>query len=208
MSCEIRSIETTRQWLADLLKRADSGNASELRQVKAMLADPEGKCLVNALGDVAHRAESELVRLMGGPVCQAALQEKLRALREELTGPAPSAAERLLVERVVACWLQVAHADTLATTNDQSIEQAKFNQRRQDRAHRRFLSAVKTLAAVQRLALPIKVDVNLEANVTARLADESNAQRPRCCPPTSATDPNLRTVTGRVRSTTVAGRLG
>jgi hypothetical protein len=43
-----------------------------------------------------------------------------------------------------------------------------YYQRRQDRAHRRFLSAVKTLATVRRLALPTLVAVS----VTGRVARE------------------------------------
>jgi len=36
------------------------------------------------------------------------------AMRTELAGPRPSPIERLLVQRVVACWLQVYHADAMA----------------------------------------------------------------------------------------------
>ena len=47
--------------------------------------------------------------------------------------------------------------------SDMSITQADYFQRRIDRAHRRFLSAVETLARVRKLALPI-LQVNIARN--------------------------------------------
>ena len=45
--------------------------------------------------------------------------------------------------------------------------------RRQDSAHRRFLSACKTLAVVRRLALPVKIDVSVAASVAAVVETEN-----------------------------------
>jgi len=52
-----------------------------------------------------------------------------------------------------------------------------YNQRRQDRAHRRFLSAIRTLATVRRLALPTLVAVNVTGMV-AREAEPALESRP------------------------------
>jgi len=97
---------------------------------------------------------------------------QLESLRTELAGPHPSPIERLLVERVVACWLQVCVADYgAAQRGSHTFVQGDYDQRRQDRAHKRFLSAVRTLATVRRLALPIRVDVSVagtfETTITA-----------------------------------------
>jgi hypothetical protein len=56
----------------------------------------------------------------------------------------------LLIDRVATCWIQCSHADfvTAALAENATIQQSEFRQRRQDRAHRRFLAAVKSLAAV------------------------------------------------------------
>ena len=43
-----------------------------------------------------------------------------------------------------------------------TVKQSEFFQRRQDRAHRRYLSAIRTLAQVRRLLLP-PVQVNIGA---------------------------------------------
>jgi hypothetical protein len=81
-----------------------------------------------------------------------------------LAGPEPSVLERLLVDRVVACWIQIEYADLayaqLATTLTSGHRD--YLQRRQDRAHRRYLSAIRTLAQVRRLVEPV-VQVNIGA---------------------------------------------
>src|SRR5262245_53031389 len=83
---------------------------------------------------------------------------KLELLRAELAGPSPSPVERLLVERAVACWLQVQDADVRyaqAQPGGPSTAHNEFLQRRMDRAHRRYLSALRTLALVRKLAVPV-----------------------------------------------------
>jgi hypothetical protein len=87
-----------------------------------------------------------------------ALTRKLHNLRTELSGPAPTPVERLLVERIVTCWLQLQYVDVrFAQAKDLSPSQADFHQRRINHAHKRFLSAVKTLATVRRLAVPVLI---------------------------------------------------
>jgi hypothetical protein len=42
-----------------------------------------------------------------------------------------------------------------------TLQQGEYFQRRQDRAHRRYLSAIRSLAAVRRLQVPTAVQVNI-----------------------------------------------
>lgn len=79
------------------------------------------------------------------------------------------------MDRVVACWLQVQEADLrYAQAGNCSFPQANFHLKRQDRAHRRFLSAMKTLATVRKLALPM-LQVNIGENqVNVASADMDN----------------------------------
>ncbi|HUY32084.1 MAG TPA: hypothetical protein VMV69_04830 [Pirellulales bacterium] len=124
-------------------------------------------------GDLAKTAIDTLLALRFGEqlASQEAVRHKMAELRAELMGEHPSALERLLVERVVVCWLHAYHADE-QTCNMGSITLpwAEYRQRNQDRAHRRYLSAMKTLGTVRRLALPIKLDVNLAATVETKAA--------------------------------------
>src|SRR5262249_12071994 len=70
-------------------------------------------------------------------------------------GPAASPLERLLAARVVACWLQVSYFDALVTqARDANPARAKLLLQQQDSAHRRQLSAARTLATVRKLLVP------------------------------------------------------
>ena len=93
------------------------------------------------------------------------LPRKLDQLRAELGGPDPAPLERLLVKRVVSCWLHLHHLElTYASKESMSLELGAYYQRCLDRAHRRYLSAIKTLAVVRRLALPVLLaQVNIAA---------------------------------------------
>jgi hypothetical protein len=51
-----------------------------------------------------------------------------------------------------------------------TIGQADYQQRRIDRAHRRFLSAVETLARVRKLAVPM-LQVNVAKNQQINMAE-------------------------------------
>ena len=87
------------------------------------------------------------------------LRAKMEALRVELAGPSPL--ERVLAERIVACWLHLYHLEMGYANKDSiSLELAAHYQRSIDRAHKRYLSAIKTLAVVRKLAVPV-LQVNI-----------------------------------------------
>ena len=100
-----------------------------------------------------------------------AIPRKLARLRAELEGPAPNSIERLLAERAAFCWLVVwQYESVLVHATEMTNKQSEFHQRRIDAAHRRFLSAVRTLAQVRKLAIP-SIQVNIgqnQVNVTGQ----------------------------------------
>ena len=65
-------------------------------------------------GDLAEQAELSLVRRICGDqlAMKESIKQKLQQLRLELAGPNPTPIERILVERMVACWLHVQFADS------------------------------------------------------------------------------------------------
>jgi hypothetical protein len=105
-----------------------------------------------------------LVNLVAGKsaLTREALQRRLAAMRAELAGPNASPLEGLMVERVVACWLQSYSADlSLARAlKELPAKDVEQYQRRQDRAARQYLKALVSLAQVRRLLTPA-VQVNL-----------------------------------------------
>jgi hypothetical protein len=69
----------------------------------------------------------------------------------------------LSVERIIACWLHVQYADQHMVTFEHkggTFREGEYWQRQQDRAHRRYLIAIRTLAQVRRLLAP-NVQVNI-----------------------------------------------
>jgi hypothetical protein len=144
--------------------------------VRRLLRHPEAVELLG--GNLAREAELSFVaNAASGDLARCeALLRKLELLRAELAGLDPSPVERLLVERAVACWLQVQDADVRyaqAQPRSPSPAHNDFLQRRMDRAHRRYLSALRTLATVRKLALPV-LQVNIagkqQVNVGAAAA--------------------------------------
>jgi hypothetical protein len=90
--------------------------------------------------------------------------EILRELNEhaaELAGPNPTPTERSLAETAALCHLQLRYAEVAAfTAGDGTIMEASYY-RRLDFAHRRYLTALRTLATVRRLAVPAVKVVNI-----------------------------------------------
>jgi len=149
-----------------VVERANKGDKNALADVQNMLETYPALAISVLGGDLAKRAEEILVsRITAEQVtfCES-LQAKLKALRAELSGPDPSPIERLMVDRVATCWLQLSHADAMAAQAERiTFTEGDYIQRRQDRAHRRYLSAVKMLAVVRKLALPV-LQINLGQN--------------------------------------------
>jgi hypothetical protein len=150
--------------IVELVRRAEAGDEGALPGIQALFDGDRGERLVEAFGgDMARTAEQLMVARSSGKnlVVREALQRKLAALRAELAGPDPTPIERLLAERAALCWLAVNEFEAAAQQiGPISIEVADYQQRRIDRAHKRFLTALKTLAAVRKLAVPaLRVNV-------------------------------------------------
>jgi hypothetical protein len=95
------------------------------------------------------------------------LVKDLDAFTAGLAGPSPSPVERVLVESAGLDWLflRVAEANMIGGYNSEkglTFAQSEHAQRRVDRAHRRLLSTLRTLATVRRLGVPA-VQINVGA---------------------------------------------
>jgi hypothetical protein len=135
-----------------LLQRCQQGDRGALPQLRAVLDQhPE---VWRHIGDLALHAELAWVDLICGTndSLRESVIRKVRELKVDLGGASPSPLERLLAERVSACWLQVHHADTcFARAKGLSLKEADVAVKRQDRAHRRYLTAIGALATFQKL---------------------------------------------------------
>ena len=147
--------------LREVMEDANDGDEEALSKVKEIFKEAPGMARIFA--DLAGEAERGLVKRLtrGDPLVREALPVRLKAMRKELAGSDPSALERLLAERIVACWLQLQHAEIIYAQNlgGMNIAQSEYHQRRLDKLHRRYLSAIKALAQVRKMGPAIQINV-------------------------------------------------
>jgi hypothetical protein len=92
------------------------------------------------------------------------LEAELRAYAAELAGPAPTPIERTLSETAAVAWFAVRYVEAIVfTAGDRTLNQADYDIRRLDAAHRRYLATLRTLAQVRKMALPA-MQVNIARN--------------------------------------------
>jgi hypothetical protein len=166
------------------MRRAEEGDRTVLAELRPLVDATPG--LWDRAGDVAgfaRRAWTDLVGTTNQFIVEA-VEHKAEELRQELLGDAPTPLERLLVERVVLCWIQVhyleaIYARQLGQSGGMSWAADAGHQRRQDRANRRYLSAIKTLAQVRRLLVPA-VQINVaERQIISQGAPSITTQEPQ-----------------------------
>jgi len=150
--------------LRDLLRRAVEGDASTLPVVREYLKRPGA---LEAYGDLGRAAQQTLIKVFTGKnlLHREALLARCQLLREELAGPDPTPLERLLAERIAACQL---HLDYLELNFSCQVEKGNMGDMKTyllyegciNRAHHRTLAAIKTLALVRKLALPVLINLS------------------------------------------------
>ena len=158
---EVSHLQAAKE-LKALMVRAHDGDEGALPKLREILR--EAPSLAHKLMDPAKISERSAVALYASKddlLAQEAIPVVLKQMRLELEGENPTPLERMLVERVVATWLQVQCYETLYAQNikEMTMTQGEHHQRRIGRAHRRHLSAVRTLAQIRKMgpAVPINI---------------------------------------------------
>jgi hypothetical protein len=161
--------------LMALTDRAQQGDTTALPALREVLKDSTA---VDALGgDLARQAQLTLIAKFSGNnlLFKESLTRKMDLLRGELAGPSPTPLERLLVERVVTTWLHLHHLEMVYAGKDSmSLDLGAYYQRSISSAQKRYLAAIKTLALVRKLAVPV-LQVNIarkQVNVAGPCAAE------------------------------------
>ncbi|HLZ28478.1 MAG TPA: hypothetical protein VKV73_14255 [Chloroflexota bacterium] len=140
-----------------LLAKAKDGNAAATAEVRAALSvDPS---LWDSLGELSSMALGRWIDVVAGErnsVANDAIRRHLRKLKKDLGGDDASPLERLLIQRVQMCWVQVHYAEYVyaAGMDQMSFAQHDFHQRRMTQSQRRYLAAIRSLATVRRLLVP------------------------------------------------------
>jgi hypothetical protein len=150
-------------WLARLRELADAGNAEACRQITEVYDELGFWTKLTGLRYAAEEAWLDLRTERTNLFTRKVLQRELERKRADLLGADPSPLERILVERIGACWLACQHADRLQAVKVKaglSLKEAEYLGRQVERANRSLLRAVKTLATVRKLMQPT-VQINL-----------------------------------------------
>lgn len=139
---------------------SQSGDRPPLPIVRKTTADFDG--------NLERLAREAIIQGLSGEEAgfQEATAAQLEVLRRELLGESPTPIERLLVDRIVACWLQVQDAEiryARELQGERNLWLWEFHQRRCDACHRNYLAAIKALVLVRKLAAPL-----LQVNVAER----------------------------------------
>lgn len=138
----------------EVVARAKAGDTAALPRLRALLdRSPE---LVRHYGDLARQAEAAWVSLAAGNnlYLKETAVRATEAQRAELARPGAGPIERLLVERVVACGLQLNYfsaTEANALAAGDTPRQLQFHARRLGQAERRYLAALGALTSYQRL---------------------------------------------------------
>ncbi len=153
------------QEVRELLERASRGDVTALPAVRQAFKDhPE---LVAALGDLALHAQESLLALATGDCLTAreAIRLEVADLRARLAETTCTELEKLLVERIVVTYIEVFYFDVDLARHLKSCPGSSpaltAAERRLDRAHNRYLTAIRTLATVSRLLKPVPSPVDL-----------------------------------------------
>ena len=169
--------------MRQLLLRAQAGDPAVLPQLRELLdARP---ALWQRLGDLGGHVEEVLLGQAAGRslLARESVRRRMDELRAELAGPAASAVETLLVNRVVICWAQCHLADLEAAQKARAGPQGAHAERRQSGAQARYLAALKQLVLVRKLARPAPSPLELlraPVGETSAPAATRRAGLPRC----------------------------
>jgi hypothetical protein len=153
------------QELADKAEGGEDGARLELRRrLREETPEVVARCSDSARSYRRLLAE----RSSGGnPLRKEAISERAGRMALELAGENPTPLEVLLSERVASLWVLVELQEALlaawyykATSPAFVLQMARL----QESAHRRYLAAIKTLAQVQKLQGPSRVQVNIGGN--------------------------------------------
>jgi len=156
--------------LEALSKRAEDGEEGARKELRRALREsaPEVIARCGGASRVYRRMLAERVAA-GDPLAKEATVERAERMALELAGENPTPLEVLLSERVASLWILVELQEALLAAyyykgGGTAVSVVLQMARLQESAHRRYLAAIKTLAQVQKLQGPSRVQVNIGGN--------------------------------------------
>ena len=169
--------------LRALLARAEQGDRTTLPELQQALdSNPE---IWQHYGDLALQAEAAWLDLIAGTnlLLHECVQRKLDEMKAGLGNVTGSPLEDLVIERVVACWLQVQYADALAAQvrGGPPVQQSVIAQRQRGSQHR-YLLAIKALAVIRKLLRPATAPIDVARRMQRSHGSTSRFDRSHVVP--------------------------
>jgi hypothetical protein len=152
-----------------LSKRAEDGEEGARKELRRALRESAPEVITRCSDSSRFYRHILAERMSGGdPLVEDAIVEQAERIALELAGGNPTRLEVLLSERVASLWvlteLQEALFAAYFKTGEAHLSVVLKITRLQESAHRRYLAAIKTLAQVQKLQGPSRVQVNIGGN--------------------------------------------
>ncbi len=160
---ELEERRATLAKLEDLSERAQDGDEEAVLEIRKILDGSPDLAwrFIKGPATLAESAMIDEITKNKDLASKELLRHQLESMRIEVAGENPSPLERLLAERVVATWLQVQLFEGLYAVGmkNETLSQGDYRQKRLDRAHRRHLSAVRTLAQIRKLGPAVQINI-------------------------------------------------
>lgn len=149
--------------LNTLVQKAESGGEEAVPEIRKILDNNPDLAwhFINGAGKLAESALLEAFTKDGDLAARGLLRHQLESMRIEVAGHNASPLERLLAERVVVTWFEVQLFTGILAKGLKSGTSThdEFRQKRLDRAQRRHLSAVKTLAQIRKMGPALQINI-------------------------------------------------
>ncbi len=160
---EIEELRETVAKLRDLMDKAQDGDENAAFDIRKILDGSPDLAwrFIKGPGKMAEEALIDEFTRDKDLASKELLKHQLKSMRIEVAGENPSPLELLLAERVVATWLQVQLFDAFYAFGMKSgtLSQDEHRQKRLDRAHRRHLSAIRTLAQIRKMGPTVQINI-------------------------------------------------
>ena len=207
--------------LNTVMRQANSGDAAAMARLRQLLDEYPRLWLVQ--GDLSRFAEIKMIQHVMGQdqALGECLQRYVDYLRQELTGPSPTALEQLGAQRILAAWMEVQFLNQkFPEPTGQSLAQQTYVIKLKQAAERRYDMAIKGWLLIKKLQpLPrsaLACDVQLPArrgagSATARVNGVNgtavNGQAKRIHPDTRTNGHNGKAVPAIVSASGTNGKV-
>ena len=151
--------------IQDLVKITDT-ESPEPPSVQALQKRlDQSPAIWQTAGDLSRLAKRMALTNLPPVIKESALRQ-MEAMEAELGYADAPRIERLLIEQITSCWLQVHLAEIVygpTALSAPGLDTATVLEKRLSGAHRRYMKSIETLARVRRMLRPEVLQVNIGA---------------------------------------------